>query len=591
MLYGYKKENDLVTVVGAASTVTELENWYNNISNTFFKSKKETDFLEILTNPEFMGYKHPAYIFHHSSIEDQKEFIDTNQIKILNPFQVKDFMIDMVENQQVIENDTQDKKVDKRTLEEILNLKENDPWDKRSEEQKEYEASAVKQSEEIRKRMGDHITGQSFDPKSGVLNQGGLKITDVIGSTGEISVKGIKVGGAGVNKKEIEMPKTFDNLKNKTYSLDDVKKLLNELKDFGYTSEEIEKIESEININDADSINNIGSLIEYDIVYKKLEKALEPVSKIDHSNEEIIEIISKRLEDIGVLSEKEFHDIIEIVDHNLSIPVPKPEHFKYCLNQRLTDNPSVGGEGCPVFNLELNEDVDHNSMILDIEYLLTKEEGWEIFSNDMILNTKLSTSEALDVLRTRGFIEDLAIIKNQKEEVRKKILENRTSKQTLTPEEVAKALAGDGTSTVSSTGSYGQHKVGIETNPDKKEFKPGIYPERGAVLDVYSNLAEISYEDLSDKIKEILGDEIKKVIKKDGKIKFGHYNGQINNSIYNVIETKEIVFSPELSVNLKDLGGIKVGDIISRNLVSENTKYHSIITLIENEKNILIISI
>jgi hypothetical protein len=177
MLYGYKEkvDNCIATIVSAADTVEEYEEWVGKVSiqspHPNFAEYSVSKLMDHLTRDEFHGYKRPVLIVLHSDIIQRDRFVDEWEITQVQTAIARDMQKTMVfrkseedrakrealEESQASIDGTE---LVGRSIEELYGLTENDPWDKRSEEQKQSDTEAKKLMKDLQKQ--GKISDDSF---------------------------------------------------------------------------------------------------------------------------------------------------------------------------------------------------------------------------------------------------------------------------------------------------------------------------------------------------------------------------------------------------------------------------------------------
>lgn len=599
MLYGYTRDN--VTVIGAASTVVELEGWYQKVMEDvsgLFSTRRETEFLDHLTNPEFMGYKHPAYIFEHISVDEQNAFITQHEVKIMQPMQVKDFMLDMMSLVDDSLRSGFDLR-DSRTIGEISGLDGDevfDPWDKRTEKEKAAAKAMEKRTDELRKRLGDHVTGQSFDPNPRSGGTDGIKITEIFDDgQGGINIKGKKFG-SGKNAANTTDPlkKIGDTMKNiisgkgiDYVSDEKLSKMDSMLSEVGYSEEEITEIKENFDLTTDEGKKDYVEIVEGEYKRRRLADALQPVEG-NKSKEEILKEVERKLRSIPELTGREIGELLEAVETKLDQPTPKPADYKFALNEKLTAEPAMRGKGTPIFTFEKNENGPNESEfgISDLPLLFPKDSGFDMISGNIYEYTGGSAEDGIKELSSRGFIEDKSIVGNKA-----KIKTVTNPAYLPTPEDFARALAGNGTSTASVTDSWGRIAVGMVSDPEMEEFVPGISGEQGAILDQFAGVKKVVFDDLPASIKNGIGRDLSDLEKSGKTIKVGDYNGVniASSNRYPVIETATHKIRNDLSGNINDYGGTKVGNVTTRIMSRQNNRYKGVVVF-ESETEVIILT-
>lgn len=224
MLFGYKVSIDdrIGTMVVAATTVEEFTKWcdenYDVVEGCFFNEVFIPGFLDAMTNDTFKGYKKPVRVFYHDDTANQDEFIKKHAIELVQPLAGPDKQADMIwlAEQEVKDEEKQTRKelfearekeineiykkwradiearkaalqarrdageeippedeipeedlvfyleneYAEKTIAEELELNEYDPWDRRSEEEKEHDRM-IKEKIDKAKKAGK-LSGESF---------------------------------------------------------------------------------------------------------------------------------------------------------------------------------------------------------------------------------------------------------------------------------------------------------------------------------------------------------------------------------------------------------------------------------------------
>lgn len=189
MLYGYQAEidNKPATLVVSADTVEELDAWFAQVTEdaekACWESVRVSNFLEMLRpNNPFHGYKRPVYAVFHADDANRDAFIKRFEINEQNIEYCRDRHRDMIHAKKVeLGEDTGmfgTANADK-TIAEIAGVSdEYDPWDKRSEEEKEQDKKLREKYEELEKK--GKLSGESFG--------GGARKTTNVASPGNTEV-------------------------------------------------------------------------------------------------------------------------------------------------------------------------------------------------------------------------------------------------------------------------------------------------------------------------------------------------------------------------------------------------------------------
>lgn len=586
MLYGFKRGKD-ETVIGAADTVEELESWYQSVcdeGDAYTLEHRGTDFMEHLTEQDFKGYKHPAYVFKHTT-HGQDKFIAEHGIEIMGSMRVRDRHLDMMSKMDDSLKSDFDLR-DTRTIGEITGLETgHDPWDTRSEEEKEKAKEQEKRTDELRKRLGDHVTGQSFDPNPRAGQEDGIKITDIFKKGGKINVGGMKFGaGSGKTKTpELEKP-TFEG---QEVTDDMIEELMDGLRAGGYTDEDLQKLKDQFDLDDPQHRVFLAEVAAEEIKRQGVAEALKPVEG-DKSHEEILQEVEGKLKNVD-LSAEEHDALMESVKNKLEAPMPVGADFRFAINQRLTDEPAMRGEGTPIFNVEKNPNGPGEGQFGsgDAGLFLPKEEGF-----DMVSSGIFACEDGSDVATVRqrlldkGFIEDASVLPQKHQRVRD------PNKPLPSPEDFAKALGGDGTSTASVADSWGREKVGIESNTVEEDgVKPGLVGQKGAVLEITDGLEDIKFDDLPAEMKNAIGKDLQDLENAGKQLRMGPYNGMVSSG-----SLIPFPFSPDYGIrddlcgNMRDHGGVEMHGSGVR-MMNKASKAYAGVVVYEGKKDVLILTV
>jgi hypothetical protein len=202
MIYGNK--DGLFLIVGAADTISEYQTFYKNViesDGVGFIQCTQPDFMEMISDNRFRGFKEAPYVFEFASIELQSYFLHIHQIHACPLYYIADKQTEMLKP-------TKDPFfTDKTPLGEVYGLNERDPWDSRTEEQKEKDAEHKKSANASKKEGG--LTGDtSFDFKTEKVQVRRVDVTQNEDKTYDVkeilAVKGL----FDKDEVEIETPKT-----------------------------------------------------------------------------------------------------------------------------------------------------------------------------------------------------------------------------------------------------------------------------------------------------------------------------------------------------------------------------------------------
>lgn len=192
-IYGYAEGDDIL-VVTAATSLAEYDDFYARAAadRSDYASESQPDIMGMLLDPTFSRMKKPPYVFTHLSPLQRDEFVGKYNITLLGPNAAIDHANDMIDRA-LRQQESALGQRDTRTIGEALGLTENDPWDKRSEEQKEKEKAAQEQYkkayDEAQKR--GTISGDSFAaPKDKQAHVTDIKTT--IHKDGTITIDNVR---------------------------------------------------------------------------------------------------------------------------------------------------------------------------------------------------------------------------------------------------------------------------------------------------------------------------------------------------------------------------------------------------------------
>ena len=232
MLYGHMEmvDNRLATLVSSADSFAEYDAFLEvvrgqDINKRNFVEVYTSRALQHMTEELYNGYKKPIHVFYHSSEKQRDDFVAEWKIKILaNGVQTRDKQADMIfeeklkaENEAKAKRDAAMEAAEKagqeytgereRTLAEIHGLEENDPWDRRSEEELEMDREmreAMRKAKAAGTMSDDSFTSPptpSAEPDKMKPGAGKLTITDtdaILNSDGSLNIsqiRAVKTGG------------------------------------------------------------------------------------------------------------------------------------------------------------------------------------------------------------------------------------------------------------------------------------------------------------------------------------------------------------------------------------------------------------
>jgi hypothetical protein len=164
----YALEDGLISIVGAADTLIELEAFVTATDENFgataealgVKSAVVASLMDLLTDDTYQGFKKAPVIIEHLSVDSKLAFNEKFGIEILKRNALIGRADDMLHAEKVDPYSAEAD--DQRSLEEIHGLDKEDKWDRRSDDEKEKDEENRKMFKEGQKK-GD-ISGDSFGP-------------------------------------------------------------------------------------------------------------------------------------------------------------------------------------------------------------------------------------------------------------------------------------------------------------------------------------------------------------------------------------------------------------------------------------------
>jgi len=168
MLFGLIEDN--VVYVTSASTLSEFEAFKADVNIPHIVEAREADIVEMFQTPMISGMKIPPMVLECHDVDQAKSVTEELFMVALSPVRALDHQEDMIELAEVAAEE--ERGPDRRTLREIHNLGEHDPWAKN-----EISEDQIKMAERMRElREGGGLTGESFENK---LNDKILKVGDI----------------------------------------------------------------------------------------------------------------------------------------------------------------------------------------------------------------------------------------------------------------------------------------------------------------------------------------------------------------------------------------------------------------------------
>ncbi len=384
MLYGYP-QNSKTLVIAAADSYDEMLEFSNMLCQ--LPGSRQTSFMDHLKS-EFKDYQKPVFIIPfvndkhmHQWCEGRVELVSTRRCVEIHRAMVKDILSENQDN-------------DEKPLEEVFNLKNNDPWDKRSDEEKQNQLRTQTINKKISDQIQKNITGSSFGANKSSENKSFQSK-----NTQKHSKKNTRVSNTNTT--------TPENNINEIETLED--------------------------------LFNLAKVCEIDIDSSNNLLLLDPSSKIENLTSEQQQMV------VDVLNEIKIKTVAKHITEQF-----KGSDYIYAWNDMLSENPAVGGKW-PVFEIQ---SVVDNNYVGDLNEILNAIDNRLESVSIGIFIFRGSRDECDTILQKHGFKQ---VPKITHKSNRSKQMSNDIE---ITPRDFARALAGDGTSTMSITGSWGKEKVG-----------------------------------------------------------------------------------------------------------------------------------
>lgn len=168
MLYGTKEVldgNRIATIVGAADTVEEFVAWLDAVKGQEegrnWEETYASNFLDHMQNQFYKGFKHSVLAVYHTDEEQRQAFWTEWNIHEVQSEPLRDRQADMLHAKHVeIKAATESEEDKAKTIEERTGLDQNDPWDRRSEAEKEEDRKMKERMKEMAK--AGELSGDSF---------------------------------------------------------------------------------------------------------------------------------------------------------------------------------------------------------------------------------------------------------------------------------------------------------------------------------------------------------------------------------------------------------------------------------------------
>lgn len=170
-VYGLKEsvDNRIATLVVAADTVEEYGQWYVDLQalegdDRFFEEETISQVMAHLLEPVYKGFKKPVHVIFHKDEAQRDAFFEQQKLIEQKSNPARDRQADMLhKHKEAVREETESEEDRNRTIEERTGLDRADPFDRRSEE--EREADRAMKEEMARLRKAGTVSSDSFaDP-------------------------------------------------------------------------------------------------------------------------------------------------------------------------------------------------------------------------------------------------------------------------------------------------------------------------------------------------------------------------------------------------------------------------------------------
>jgi hypothetical protein len=176
MLYGYRKDK-LTTVVTAVANnnYAAYEAWFRSLQDDtdLVVNVYETNFMDHFSE-EYSRAQSPVFVISHPSDEGAQKFIEKHEITLLKTQMAWDRHDDMVKFDAPDYYDISET----RTIEELEGLDQNDPYDRRTDDEKAEDAAYRAKVEEL-KKSGQLSGDGSFTPRKPKEGDSEAHVTDI----------------------------------------------------------------------------------------------------------------------------------------------------------------------------------------------------------------------------------------------------------------------------------------------------------------------------------------------------------------------------------------------------------------------------
>ncbi len=269
MLNGHKEivDNRIATLVTSATTINEYMDFLKVVQGQAFDKRNFNEVytsqaLQHMVEDLYRGFKKPIHVFYHNDADQRDAFITEWKINVLeNGVQSRDKQADMIfedkyqrENAEKQARNAAEAAAEaagveytgerEKTIGEMFGLEENDPWDRRTEEELEYDREMKKMMNDA-KAAGTMSDDSFASPASSNANpdkmqpgttpapNGKLTITDtdgIINADGSLNISNIqavKTGGPVDENLKASREQAYEDKKQellqgrKTFSPDD----------------------------------------------------------------------------------------------------------------------------------------------------------------------------------------------------------------------------------------------------------------------------------------------------------------------------------------------------------------------------------
>jgi len=176
MIYGTRDGATTLIVAAADKSAVELDTFYTKaVKARRYKKEWQPTIGEMLMDDRFRGFKRPPFVFEFGNPDNLEEFTKDFEIKVGPHAMLLDRHLDMIQSIAVDPYLSPD--ADQRTIAEINGIDEEDPWDRRTDEQKAQDEINRKEAEKAKK--AGKLSGDSFAPSKRKKKGSSVAVTDI----------------------------------------------------------------------------------------------------------------------------------------------------------------------------------------------------------------------------------------------------------------------------------------------------------------------------------------------------------------------------------------------------------------------------